>query len=362
MASGDLLDSYVCVSAQPSQWPCYVTADGPFQPERIKQNLDHVCGLVERAVKEHGAKLVVFPEFCVQGYQLGRSIADWERAGITLPGPETAVMAKLARALDVHIAGAVFERIPEFPARYFMSGFMVAPDGATPDRQVKLIYRKVYALTHKTRPGDIYDQFVARFGADSIFPVVKTPLGKIGCAVAADIGWPEVPRTLAMKGAELIFVPTAAANNPGYGSSNEAIDQPIGAANTMVRRVRAWENSMYLAMSNIGPFQGEDSRVGREYMLTEIVDYQGRVIARANTQAETLVPAVIDMKALRQYRTQPRTNFLAQLQPQLHAPTYAAAKLCPLNNAPQPHKDEAEAVARIQGVWSDIVARGGPGV
>lgn len=358
MATGDLLDSYVCVSVQPSQRPVYKSADAPFQPERIKENLDHTCALVERAVQDHQAKLVVFPEFCVQGYQPGRSIADWERAGITLPGPETAVMAKLARSLDVHIAGAVFERIPDFPGRYFMSGFMVAPDGDTPEKQVKLIYRKVYALTHKTRPGDIYDQFVARFGRESLFPVVKTPLGRIGCAVAADIAWPEVPRTLAMKGAELIFVPTAAANNPGYGSSNEAIDQPIGPANTMVRRVRAFENSMFLAMSNIGPFQGEDSRVGREHMLTEIVDYQGRVIARADTRAETLVPAVIEMKALRAYRNNVRFNYLAQMQPQMHAPDYAAAKLCPLNDLPKPHKDEAEAVAHMEAVWRDISARG----
>ncbi|MDX2224897.1 MAG: nitrilase-related carbon-nitrogen hydrolase, partial [Rhodospirillaceae bacterium] len=254
----ELLESYVCVVAQPAQRPVYKGAHGPFRPECIRENLDRVCGLVERAAKEHAAKLVVFPEFCVQGYAVNRSIADWERAGILLPGPETAQMAKVARATGAHIAGAVYERIPDFPRRYFMSGFVVAPDGATPEAQLKLVYRKTYALTHKTRPGDMYDQFVARFGRDALYPVVATPLGRIGCAIAADIAWPEVTRTLAMKGAELVFNPTAAAVAPGYASESEDSHEPVAPAMPMVRRVRAWENLIYLAMSNIGPWYDDD--------------------------------------------------------------------------------------------------------
>jgi predicted amidohydrolase len=348
----ELLNSYVCAVAQQSMRPVYKTADGSYRPECATENLDRVLGLVERAVKDHQAKLVAFPEFCVQGYVAGRSVADWERAGVTLPGPETAAMAKLAKALDVHIAGAVYERIPEFPGRYFMSGFMVAPDGATPEAQLKLRYRKAYALTHKTRPGDMYDQYVARYGHAALFPVAATRLGKIGCAVAADIAWPEVTRTLAMKGAELIFNPTAVARAPGYASESEDPDQPVAPAMPMVRRVRAWENLVYLAMANIGPFYDDDGRAGTARRLpSEIVDFQGRILARAETDQETLVPAVIDMQALRRYRaTQPRFNYLAQLQPQLHVPDYSAAALCPLNGFARPHKDDAEAVAFIQGV------------
>ena len=181
----------------------------------------------DRGSARHQAKLVVFPEFCVQGYALQRSIADWERAGILLPGPETAAMAKVARATGAYIAGAVFERIPAFPGRYFMSGFVISPEGATPEDQLKLLYRKVYALTHKTRPGDMYDQFVAKFGRAALFPVIDTPLGKIGCAVAADISWPEVPRALAMRGAELIFNPTGAGRGAGYAAASEDADQPV---------------------------------------------------------------------------------------------------------------------------------------
>lgn len=349
---------YVAVACQISLRPVYKGADAPFRPECITENLERVCGLVERAAKEHQAKLAVFPEFCVQGYALQRSIADWERAGVLLPGPETRAMAKVARATGVHIAGAVYEKIPDFPGRYFMSGFVVAPDGASPDDQLKLTYRKIYALTHKTRPGDMFDQYVAKFGRAALFPVIDTPLGKIGCAVAADIAWPEVPRALAMRGAELIFNPTAAARTPGYASASEEPDQPVGSAMPMVRRIRAWENVLYLAMANIGPFVDDDGRAGSSRIPSEVIDYQGRVIARADTEAETLVPAVIDIDALRKYRAQPKANFLAQLQPRLHAQDYDSLRLCPLNGMPTPHADEKEADDFIAATWKRMVDTG----
>ena len=353
-----MIAPYVAVACQMTMRPVYKGADTPFRPECIRENLDRVCAMVERAAREHQAKLAVFPEFCVQGYALQRSIADWERAGVLLPGPETAAMAKVARATGVHIAGAVYERIPDFPGRYFMSGFVISPEGATPEAQLRLVYRKVYALTHKTRPGDIYDQYVAKFGRAALFPVIDTPLGKVGCAVAADIAWPEIPRALAMRGAELIFNPTAAGRIPGYASASEDADQPLAPAMPMVRRMRAWENVMYLAMANIGPFLDDDGRVGAERIPSEVIDYQGRVIARADTEGEAIVPALIDIAALRAYRAQPKANFLAQLQPRLHAQDYDAMQLCPLNGMATPHAEEKEADDFIVATWKRMVATG----
>ena len=80
------------------------------------------------------AKLVLFPEFCFQGYALKRSIDDWERAGVLMPGPETKALAAVARATGATIAGAAVERIPEFPGRFFMSAFVIGPDGGAGGR------------------------------------------------------------------------------------------------------------------------------------------------------------------------------------------------------------------------------------
>ncbi|MDX2142275.1 MAG: nitrilase-related carbon-nitrogen hydrolase [Rhodospirillaceae bacterium] len=353
-----MISSYVAAVTQQPMHPVYKGVDGAFRPECIRENLDRVCGLVAEAAKEHQAKLVVFPEFCVQGYALERTVLDWERAGVTLPGPETAAMAKVARATGAHIAGGIYERIPDFPGRYFMSGFLISPEGNSPEDQLKLVYRKVYALTHKTRPGDIYAQYIAKYGRAALFPVADTPLGKLGCAVAADIAWPEAVRALSMRGAELVFNPTGAAQTPGYASATEGPEQAVGPAMAMVRRVRAWENTLYLAMANIGAFYDDDGRGNAPRVPAEVVDYQGRVIARANTPEQALVPAVIDMAALRKYRAQPKSNFLAQLQPKLHAQDYELLRLCDLNGMPTPHAGEQEPVDFIAETWKRMVASG----
>lgn len=334
---------YNITVCQPALKPVFIGA-GPFQIDRRWENVAKVADMTRKAAKESASKLVVFPEFCVQGYALNRTVSDWEEAGITLPGPETVELGKAAREAKAYVAGAVFEKIPAFPGRYFMSGFMIDPEG-----ELCLVYRKLYALTSKTRPIDIYDAYVAKFGRAALMPVVDTPLGKIGCAVAGDVHWPEVTRSLALRGAELVFNPTGAGKGPGYTGGGEDI----------VRRARAFENVMYLAMSNFGPFIDDGNRVDPGRVPSEIIDFHGNIIAQADTEGETMVTTQIDMDALRKWRSQPRGNFLAQLQPQIHAEDYAAAITCPKNGfAAQGAKDQADNEAFIRANWERMVKSG----
>jgi predicted amidohydrolase len=334
---------YNITVCQPALKPVFKGMDA-FDITRRWENVAKIADMTRAAAKEHGSKLVVFPEFCVQGYATKRSVTDWEEAGIELPGPETAEIGKAAREGKCYVAGAVFEKIAAFPGRYFMSGFMLDPEG-----ELCLVYRKLYALTAKTRPIDIYDAYVAKFGRAALNPVADTPLGKIGCAVAGDVHWPEVTRALAFKGAELVFNPTGAGMGPGYTGGGEDI----------VRRARAFENIMYLAMSNFGPFIDAGEYISTARVPSEIIDYYGNIIAQATGDAESATTAQIDMDGLRKHRSQPKTNFLAQLQPQIHAEDYAAALGSPKNGFAQtPVKDEAENIAFIKANWERMVASG----
>ena len=354
-----LLSAYMVAVAQSTVRPVYKGLDGVFQPECLTENLDRVCGLVEQAVKEFDAKLVVFPEYCLQGYSARRSIKDWERAGLLLPGREMSALALVARKTGATIAGAAVERIPEFPGRYFMSGFMVGPDGTEPEDQLKLVYRKLYGLSAKTRPGDIQAPFVATFGRQSLFPVVDTPLGKIGCAIAGDVAMPEMVRGLALRGAELVVVPAAATISADGPAPSIAAGQRLDPHHATVRRVRAWENSIYLAYANIGPIIGDDNGVGPERVPSEIVDYLGRVKARARSSQETIIATRVDMAALRRYRADVRSNYLAQLQPALHASEYAGASTCPVNGfAERVHGDEQDVIDFISDSWQAAIRAG----
>lgn len=351
--------TYHVTVIQPTLRPVYKGPEGTFRTEAVGENLDRMCALVERAAKEFDAKLVVFPEYCLQGFAARRSIIDWERAGLLLPGRETEILGQVAKATGVTIAGAAVERVPEFRGRYFMTGFLIGPDGIQPEDQVLLLYRKLYGLSAKTRPGDIHDQFVATFGRQSLFPVVDTPLGKLGCAIAGDLAMPEVTRALALRGAEVVFVPAAATYQTGLPAPTGAAAQRLDANSSAIRRVRAWENSVYLAYANIGPFIDDDGAVGKERVPSEIVDYLGRVKARARSSGEVLVTARVDLGSLRKYRGDVRFNYLAQVQPALHAAEYASAKMSPLNGF-QDHSpaDEQDMLDFIAKHWGDAVRSG----
>jgi predicted amidohydrolase len=354
-----LLSNYTVAVVQSTLRPVYKGADGTFRPDCVRENVARMASLTEKAARDAGAKLVVFPEFCIQGYAVKRSITDWERAGVLMPGRETAELALVAKATGAHIAGAAVERIPDFPGRYFMSGFLIGPDGIEPEDQVKLVYRKLYGLSAKTRPGDIHDPFVAVFGRQSLFPVVDTPLGRIGCAIAGDLAMPEMVRVLALRGAELVCVPASATYETGRPPPTAAPNQHMETSSSMVRRVRAWENGLYMAYANIGPFTDDDGAVGKGRIPSEIVDYLGKVKARARTSGEVIVTAKVDMAALRHRRADVRFNYLAQLQPALHAAEYAGAATCPINGfAGRAHADEQDVIDFIAGGWSNAVQDG----
>lgn len=81
---------------------------------------------------------------------------------------------------------------------------------------------------HKTH---LYSQDL-NYAPGEDFPVFDTEWGKIGMLICADRRWPEAARTLRVRGAQMLLIPT-------YGMRGEA--------NTAWMRTRAYENECYLA-------------------------------------------------------------------------------------------------------------------
>jgi predicted amidohydrolase len=86
------------------------------------------------------------------------------------------------------------------------------------------VYSKTHLLNHDTN-----------FTRGDDLTVFDTKLGKIGLMICADRRWPETPRTLRVKGAELIV-------NPTYGMWHEF--------NEWMMRTRAYENELYIAFAH----------------------------------------------------------------------------------------------------------------
>jgi predicted amidohydrolase len=112
--------------------------------------------------------------------------------------------------------------------------------------------------------------------------VFDTPLGRIGLEICYDLRFPEVTRTLALAGADIVAHPTAF---------------PVAARvqTELITVARAAENRIYLLTAN---------RVGKERSgefcgWSQIVDPFGSRLAEAGATEEALLVADIDLDRAR---------------------------------------------------------------
>lgn len=312
-----MIEPYPLTVIQPQVRPVF-RADGKFRRDALEDNLARACMLIRQGARSYRSKIFVLPEFCLHGFELGVSTPAWIESAVTLPGPESKALGAVARETGAYIAGMVYEKIERFPGRYFNTAFIIAPDG-----EIALTYRKLYSVTGKTTPQDVYDDYVQMVGGPrGLFPVLDTPYGRLGALVCYDINFPEVTRCLALNGAEVFLHITCEARGPEHAEDGGW---------TAARRARAWENSAYLAMSNLGPQIDTDLPPHVCHGHSQIIDFTGRVLHKAEGVEECMITATIDMEALRRRRAGQRYNFLTELCPQAHAPLYADSKAWPLN-------------------------------
>lgn len=102
------------------------------------------------------------------------------------------------------------------------------------------------------------------------YPVFDTDFGKIGILICWDQMFPEPSKILALKGAEIIFVPTAG-------------DGPIHTA------ARAAENGIYMVISGI------DRQENSPWMPSRIINPMGEVIGQVEEKDEGVCVTEIDL-------------------------------------------------------------------
>ena len=347
---------YTVAALQTNVWPVFARKGAGPAPEHRQKNLDRAVELIARCADWSPSRIYLLPEFFLTGAGGAGSPRGQPHMCVRIPGPETERLGDLARQVDAWIAGMVWEVMDDWPGRYWNTAFIIGPEG-----KVILKYHKHYDTLGKTKPGDVYDEYVRRYGVRALFPVVDTPIGRLGCLTCYDINFPEVARCLALNGAEILLHPTSEGRAPFLLEDTGGWE--------ICKRARAYENLAYLVSANQGHTLGSDLPVERMRGRTQIIDFHGRVVNIAETSGETLVQADIDLEALRQKRGQLRMNFLAQLQTHVHAPSYQAQELWPrqLWSGQPPANDAAnlragaETIARLQKAGV-LVAPEGPQV
>lgn len=158
------------------------------RPGAADANRECTVGAIREATAL-GAELVVLPELVVSGYTVDRE--SLESAAEPVDGPTLAAWADAAASTGALVVGGFCEREGD---RLYNSVVGVGPDGRI------LHYRKLHLFAGEK------DVFTA---GDLGLPIARTPLGTLGVCVCYDLRFVEVVRVLALRGVELVCVPTA---------------------------------------------------------------------------------------------------------------------------------------------------------
>jgi deaminated glutathione amidase len=234
-----------------------------------------------RQAAEQGAALVVLPEnFAFIGPEKDK-VALGERLG---EGPISSAMAALARELRIHLAlGGMPERSEE-PGRVYNTLALYGPDGG-----LLAAYRKIHLFDIQVQEaiGGLLESTTVTPGSEPV--VVETALGPLGLSICYDLRFPELYRTLALRGAELMLVPAAFTLYTGKDHWH------------VLLRARAIENVSYVAAA--AQF-GRHSEKRISYGRSLLIDPWGQVLAEAQDGELEVVVAKVDLERLRRQRQQ----------------------------------------------------------
>jgi len=183
------------------------------------------------------------------------------------------------------MVSSIFEE--RAPGLYHNTAVVLEKDGT-----IAGCYRKMHIPDD---PG-FYEKFYFTPG-DLGYKVFKTRYATIGVLICWDQWYPEAARLTALKGAEILFYPTA-------------IGWATGELSSEVRRIQqeAWKTiQMSHAIAN-GVFVAAANRVGTEEELefwgnSFVCDPFGQIMAEASHHDETLLLAACDRSRIGYYRS-----------------------------------------------------------
>jgi predicted amidohydrolase len=223
--------------------------------EDTERNLDKADRLTRDAVRR-GAELVVLPEkWSVLG-----SPEQLAKGAQPLDGPAISWARSMAREFGVEIVvGSIVERVPELEQNHNTS-VHVGPEG-----RVNAVYRKLHMFDVEIE-GVLYAESAQeRAGEEVIVSELASGTG-LGMTICYDLRFPELYRLLAVRGADVISVPSAF-TVPTTRDHWE-----------ILVRARAIENQCFMVAANQIGTHGGGYRSGGRSM---IVDPWGLVLAGA---------------------------------------------------------------------------------
>ncbi|MBA2757251.1 MAG: carbon-nitrogen hydrolase family protein [Chloroflexi bacterium] len=244
--------------------------------EDVAANLERAAALADQAAQA-GARLVALPEYL---HYRGPD-AGFRASAQPIPGPLTDPFADVARRHKTWILIGSVAETSDDKDRPYNTSVLIAPSG-----EVAATYRKIHLfdVAVDAGPVDTESARVAAGGRPVCFDIEGT---RVGLTICYDLRFPELYRSLALAGAEVLTVPANFTERTGRDHWE------------VLLRARAIENAAYvLAPSQIGGPAGQPA-----YGRSMIIDPWGTVIAQAADEVG-IIAADIDMDRVAAVRRQ----------------------------------------------------------
>jgi len=252
------------------------------------ENVDKAESMIRTAASD-GAKIICLQEIFNTIYFCQAEDHKYFEFAEQIPGPTTERLGKVAAELNVVIIAPIFER--RAAGIYHNSAAIIDADGRCIGK-----YRKMHI------PDDplFYEKFYFTPG-DLGFKSWKTRFAKIGVLICWDQWYPEGARLTALRGAEILFYPTAIGWHP---SEKEEFGEQQHNAWETIQRSHAIANGCYVAVPNRTGHETPIGGDGIEFWGQSFVAApSGEIVAKASADREESMVVEVDLAKLDQQRT-----------------------------------------------------------
>jgi deaminated glutathione amidase len=224
-----------------------------------------------------GARLVALPEYL----QFRGSDDGFRASARPIPGEHTAAFADVARRRGAWILVGSLAEASGDPDRPHNTSVLLRPDG-----EIAATYRKIHLFDVAVDAGPV-DTESARVSAGDRTVVADVDGAKVGLSICYDVRFPELYRSLALAGAQVLTVPANFTERTGRDHWE------------VLLRARAIENGAYvLAPSQINGPPGQPA-FGRSM----VIDPWGTIVAQA-PDTVAIVRADLDLDRVEAVRRQ----------------------------------------------------------
>ena len=204
--------------------------------------------------------MVMFHELAVPGlvqFITAPRPDTWRKNAAPIPGPQTDRLCAIAKKTRKWLLpGSLYERDGDV---IYNTAVVISPQG-----EIVAKYRKMFPWL----------PYEAGTAAGKEFCVFDIPdIGRFGVMICYDMWFPEVTRTLAWMGAEVILQPTMTP------TSDREVELVMAQASAI------FNQAYFVSINGVGPWGGGQSL---------LVDPDGRILQKAGV-AETILTEIIDL-------------------------------------------------------------------